>query len=147
MVYCVSHNPSSSSLDEWRINFKSTTANTTAFNSTSRCNVIKRQKTFNMHRVPQWHLLFVLAGKNHFHLGHEVNTAAKWQTWCFSLKAATRKYDKRQKMRWLSVMWAGPKTNKQTNKKIDLKTILLGNNFIDPLGETDPLHLTHPIHS
>lgn len=36
------------------------------------------------------HLLFIFAGKNHFDLGNEVNTAAKCQSWCFSLKAESR---------------------------------------------------------
>lgn len=36
------------------------------------------------------HLLFIFAGKNHFDLGNEVNTAAKCQSWYFSLKAGSR---------------------------------------------------------
>lgn len=35
------------------------------------------------------HLLFIFAGNDHFDLGHEVNAAAKRQTWGFILKAGS----------------------------------------------------------
>lgn len=48
----------------------------------------------------QRNLLFIFAGKNDFDLGQQVNTAAKWQTWRFSLKA-----DKNQKKRSINNEW------------------------------------------
>lgn len=50
--------------------------------------VLQQPKT---NTVLCWHLLFIFADKNHFYLRNEVNTAAKWQTWCFSLKTDSRK--------------------------------------------------------
>lgn len=55
-------------------------------------------------RQTHQHLLFIFAGKNHFDLGNEVNTAAKWQSWCFSLKAASRKIQHKDRAVSFSIM-------------------------------------------
>lgn len=57
--------------------------------STPSYNDQKEKKKINIIRM-NCHLLFIFTGDDHFDLGHEVNTAAKWQTWCFCLKADER---------------------------------------------------------